>query len=313
MGRSFTLLSYLPGERLFEKWFDDTWATEEKRLRILTQIAESMAELGKLRFKEVRGLLFDPSGDSFKIGPTYERRNKHAESSEVVSYGPWRTYHHYQRDREGQMSHEINYPGKFYRKLILMASRSIPDFMYGDGTYLAHPDFNLQNILVDDEGNVTGIIDWDDTWTRSRSTGYASFPMWLTQDWHPAGYAWNAWSDPSLDDLRPFQSRPDDLRRWRKHYSAVFVNKWTEHLETGICDTREHTNSHIMQTIDHALLCKASCPAIVVKLLDHAFKGDMLFDLEKFAQDGYDKPEEADVLAKIGRAFDEMWLYEQEF
>lgn len=58
------------------------------------------------------------------------------------------------------MSHEINAPGKLHRKLILMASRSISDFIYGDGTYLAYPDFNLQNILVDDdEGNVTGIID----------------------------------------------------------------------------------------------------------------------------------------------------------
>ena len=30
-----------------------------------------------------------------------------------------------------------------------------------DGFVLSPPDFDSQNILVDDQGNVTGIIDWD--------------------------------------------------------------------------------------------------------------------------------------------------------
>jgi aminoglycoside phosphotransferase (APT) family kinase protein len=231
IGRSFALLSCLSGERLFNKWFHGTWATEEKRLKILTQIAEAMAQLGKWRFKEVGGLLFNESGDPVKIGPTYEYRKMQDETPEIFSYGPWRTYQHYQREKEGRMSQEINAWGKLDRKVILMASRSIPNFMYGDGTYLAHPDFNLQNILVDDDAKVTGIIDWDNTWTPSRSTGYASFPMWLTQEWDPAIYFWGNQSDSSLEALRPFQSRPDDLQRWRKHYSTVFLNKWTEYLD----------------------------------------------------------------------------------
>lgn len=135
-----------------------------------------MVQLGKMRFKEAGGLLDQP-GNPAKIGPTYGYRKIRIQSPEIFSHEPWRTHKHDQREKEGRMSHEIHTRGKLDRKIILMASRSIPNFMYGDGAYLTHPDFNLQNILVDDEAWVSGIIDWDNTWTRSLSTGYASFPM----------------------------------------------------------------------------------------------------------------------------------------
>jgi hypothetical protein len=40
-----------------------------------------------------------------------------------------------------------------------------------------HTDLDLQNIFVDDEGNVTGIIDWDKT--------FAAAPLFLQKDWLP--------------------------------------------------------------------------------------------------------------------------------
>ena len=46
---------------------------------------------------------------------------------------------------------------------------------------LSHPDFDSQNVLVDDDGAITGIIDWDNVDVRPRQVA-AAYPMWLTVD-----------------------------------------------------------------------------------------------------------------------------------
>jgi aminoglycoside phosphotransferase (APT) family kinase protein len=50
---------------------------------------------------------------------------------------------------------------------------------------LSHNDLDLQNILVDDDGNVTGILDWDGFSIVPRCIGYATFPLFLRKDWLP--------------------------------------------------------------------------------------------------------------------------------
>jgi hypothetical protein len=45
---------------------------------------------------------------------------------------------------------------------IIAVSKKEPFDTNGEETFvLRHPDLDLQNILVDDDGNVTGNIDWD--------------------------------------------------------------------------------------------------------------------------------------------------------
>jgi aminoglycoside phosphotransferase len=44
---------------------------------------------------------------------------------------------------------------------------------------LLHCDLDLQNVLVDDDGEVTGILDWDSCSVVPRSVGYASLPLLL--------------------------------------------------------------------------------------------------------------------------------------
>ncbi|KAJ4366230.1 hypothetical protein N0V83_007866 [Neocucurbitaria cava] len=50
---------------------------------------------------------------------------------------------------------------------------------------LRHDDLDLQNILVDDHGNVTGIIDWDGCMSVPQCIGYTSLPTFLRRDWLP--------------------------------------------------------------------------------------------------------------------------------
>ena len=49
----------------------------------------------------------------------------------------------------------------------------------------AHPDFDLQNILVTKEGRLCGIIDWDGVAAVPRCVGCERYPLWLTVDLDP--------------------------------------------------------------------------------------------------------------------------------
>ncbi|KAE9976891.1 hypothetical protein EG328_002351 [Venturia inaequalis] len=54
---------------------------------------------------------------------------------------------------------------------------------------LSHNDLNLQNILCDDLGCVTGIVDWEGCTARPHHLGWAALPLWLRADWE-RDYNW---------------------------------------------------------------------------------------------------------------------------
>lgn len=54
-----------------------------------------------------------------------------------------------------------------------------------DFFFLQHDDLDLQNVLTDDDGNVTGIIDWDGSLAMPRCVAHAAVPNFLRRDWFP--------------------------------------------------------------------------------------------------------------------------------
>lgn len=50
-------------------------------------------------------------------------------------------------------------------------------------TNLLHKDLNHRNIFVSDDGEVTGILDWDHVSTVPRCVGFPAVPIWLREDW----------------------------------------------------------------------------------------------------------------------------------
>ena len=79
-----------------------------------------------------------------------------------------------------------------------------------DSFVLAHPDLDLQNVLVDEHGNITALVDWEGVSTVPRPLGCA-YPMWLTRDWDPYYYSYG------YEDGRP-ENSPEELRVYRKKY-----------------------------------------------------------------------------------------------
>jgi hypothetical protein len=83
-----------------------------------------------------------------------------------------------------------------------------------DGFVSQHRDLALQKILVDESGNVTGILDWYGSIAFPRSVGPASVPAFLRRDWLP-----------------DFLERPPYLCWWAPHYREIYAAAMAEEIE----------------------------------------------------------------------------------
>ncbi|EPE08405.1 serine threonine protein kinase [Ophiostoma piceae UAMH 11346] len=82
---------------------------------------------------------------------------------------------------------------------------------------LRHPDLNMQNIIVSDDGTVVGIIDWDGVAAVPRCLGSECYPMFLTRDWNPCIYEY----DPRVDDSNNNIVDPESPEIWEDSPEAL--------------------------------------------------------------------------------------------
>ncbi|KAK3201974.1 hypothetical protein GRF29_164g1265473 [Pseudopithomyces chartarum] len=70
-------------------------------------------------------------------------------------------------------------------KILRMVFETAPFNIPSETFTIHHKDLDLQNILTDDDGFVTGIIDWDGAFAAPRCIGATAVPKWLMHDWFP--------------------------------------------------------------------------------------------------------------------------------
>ncbi|KMU72499.1 hypothetical protein CISG_09452 [Coccidioides immitis RMSCC 3703] len=105
-----------------------------------------------------------------------------------------------------------------------MAISCLPHFTTdesADATFVVGlPDFNWQNIMTDDAGNVTSIVDWDNVQTKTGRLWYSTIPRWIATDWNPALYRLSTYPllEHSLERLG--------------HYQEFYRRKMEEVLQT---------------------------------------------------------------------------------
>jgi aminoglycoside phosphotransferase (APT) family kinase protein len=132
---------------------------------------------------------------------------------------------------------------------------------------LSHPDFDSQNVLVDDDGTITGIIDWDNVDIRPRQGAAAAYPMWLTVDWDPLFYGWS--KDASPEDNAAYDS-PAELATYRRAYLDAITRASNGKL------THITRNSHIWTTLYIALSNGIATSGIVDHLSKFVFGSGLL-------------------------------------
>lgn len=322
----------LPGRRATEIWFegidvgDDDISkirpskeVEAKRVNMLRSLAKTMAGLQSLEFKSI-GMLAFPDGDSSQ--PPYvahkffwkgerDLTNEALESdTQVDQEGPSSSeYLNCPLDQmcprmDSELLDTLDEDTRFYglglRKIrdILLAHPIInnsksPDAEASEGeTFVLKIGLELGDILVDDDGHVTGILDWDNMVTAPRCIGYASYPDFLCYDWQDSI---TKSESPHMGDQLP-------------HYRQIYAKAMEE---TGCPDARFTAKSHKYLAIEDSmsLLMKFN---LLVELIFHEISELRYVDVEDFVtclgmDDGSGREEfltEKWLTEKIGEVLD---------
>ncbi|KAI4680357.1 uncharacterized protein J4E84_008005 [Alternaria hordeiaustralica] len=218
LGFPYILMTMLPGTPANNIWFPEDYPSvdndlfqhadvppphiEKKRLKFLRSLARAMIELQTLKFEAIGAPNFDDDGNFIGIGPTCHCT--YEDGDEVFKRPPAATTEEYIRARFGAKIRQMMADN---RERLLndtweeddgREERGVRDILYfifyhqsvfrgqpGETFTLHHDDLDLQNILCDDEGNVTGIIDWDNAMAAPRCIGATAVPMFLRSDWFP--------------------------------------------------------------------------------------------------------------------------------
>ncbi|KAN0083177.1 hypothetical protein V8E54_002265 [Elaphomyces granulatus] len=269
IGVPYIVMSFIDGSTVLSMWFDKTGPTplEERRLRTLDTVAQAMSQLQKFQFDKIGSLQFNSGTDSIEIGPCYKWDDgqigdeNYGKIAIIEQFGPFNTSQSYleyfvkHNERTGKP--DPYRLGIGSQKLLSMMIPCLPcprkSFLAREKFVLSLPDFNPQNILIDERGNLTGIIGWGNVQTVPRFLGYSSFPSWITRDWGPVMY------NPKSDK----ENSPEELDKYRRWY-----NRRMEELLNGNGDSVFTIKSHIFEAIAIAAMDDVCRLCIVMKIVE---------------------------------------------
>ncbi|KAM3516473.1 hypothetical protein NHJ13051_009880 [Beauveria bassiana] len=173
VGVGFILMEKLPGKSL--RW---SLANEQQRRKVIDQISDVLIELHKYPFNEL-GSLVQPG--QLRVGPFAHESLINFLQSGMRTIGPFRSmedYHNFSLriliDRiiqeEAYTKHAVD-AYLIHRFLLDLVPLVAPPSSKTGDFYLKHADDKGDHILVDENFNITGIIDWE--WAYTAPASYA--------------------------------------------------------------------------------------------------------------------------------------------
>lgn len=306
----YMVISFISGATVEALWYDETGPTplEERRSRILSTTAMAMAQLQSLKFDWIGSLQLNDESEenSLGIGSCYEWNlpSRHAElqgqDPDIKEFGPFRTTNEYLNYLHDSQERDSDAMAVGCRELLTRMIASLPLSVEkthdggNDETFvLTAPDFDSQNFMADEQGNLTGIIDWDHVQTMPLFLGYCRYPEWITRDCDPIFYYY-----PS----NAMESSPEQLRQYRQYYAAEMVR-----LLHNNDEARFAKKSHIFGAVWMAASRYDCQVSMLAKLMDRALARDGY--LNKFALmegigEGHWVISEAEVMDRFRELFE---------
>lgn len=275
----FICMEFVPGETVTNVWFDDSQDEtflNQLRLKILTSLADTMAQLSSLSFDRIGSIMEAEDGTNF-LGPLFNWQHEDGSQYGSVRVQAARTYVstieylacHFEFEAEKSSWDRAS------NKMLEVLVQSSPNLNSHSRFVLCPPDFDSQNILVDpDSGNIVGLIDWDLCHTMPPHMGYARYPGFITRDWDPLMYGY-----PVIKT----EDSPETLQRLRQHYN----NELDKSL---LCegDWEFTKNSHISEAVWNAALNSFIRKDILRKFIEVALEIEdkealvVLYDLDRY-------------------------------
>lgn len=311
VGVPYHLEKFVEGRPLAERWTGEWLSDESKKVKILRKLAELMSQLHTLHFDKIGSLVLGADGTSLEVDAMVEMNLSWDMMSQGEIWptaslsGPFGSTKEYLLsilyDPEEVL--EVRRYTKADIAILRQAIDSIPKALDTPQSFaLGHPDFNYQNILTDNEGEITGIIDWDGVGTCPRVLGFACYPSWITRDWDPARYDY-AKEIPDPDNQAYQEDSPEQLKSYRREYAAAMGDQNLPEEAYTPNDTRL---SHLVEAISIAGSDTMCRPWILRVLLEYAFGKKMQFTHNEFRDAWLDHGAEA-WLGEIRDAFGRMW------
>jgi hypothetical protein len=176
VGVSYLLIEALPG-RPYQPWN----ATPEQSRHVLNQVADMMIELNRHPFPKAGSLLMVDG--RIEIGRIASNRFIH-----LGCYGPFTTAADYFADTaeqyislilDGQLHHPYPLEAYLFYSLLRSHAADMP-CASSEAFFLKHVDDKGDHLLIDDDYNVVGVIDWQ--FARTVPACEAFGPSLLTAD-----------------------------------------------------------------------------------------------------------------------------------
>ncbi|KPM39240.1 hypothetical protein AK830_g7316 [Neonectria ditissima] len=230
----YIVMSFISGKPLYEIWFGDFSSEDvtQYRTRALQDIASAMVQLKAFSFNKGGFMTFAPDGNvKSEIGPM--RHVDHqamldrwfidkdpADEPIYIESPAFDSPHGY--FTFALNLHEETRP--FPKGVLLLLELLISCIPVPPDTkpfVLAHPDYDIQNFIVSDTGELQGIIDWDGVAVVPRSIGSERYPGWLTRDWDPAMYGYDESMDKGVEPDGVREDSPKTLKFYRALYRKL--------------------------------------------------------------------------------------------
>ena len=242
IGCPYIFMEFLKGRPLYEGWFDSGASSaklEQFRARALQTVAAAMVQLNEFTLHCGGALRFNAVGEPVDVvGAKVPDVNAYYDGVDENSYpdhdiwcekGPIADpsdYLLFHLNRRGYQDGDSEYSRGVYESTCLFAkwALDLSQNMYPQGPQfvLAHPDLDLQNILVHEDGTLAGILDWDGVAAVPLSVGCLKLPNWLIRDWDPNNYNWDVEAHEPKSRSGRLENTPDELLAYRAMY-AQFI------------------------------------------------------------------------------------------
>ncbi|RDL41621.1 uncharacterized protein BP5553_01600 [Venustampulla echinocandica] len=232
LGCPFILMSFISGKSLYDCWFDHTvpkHIVQARRTRTLKELAAAMIQLDRFSFDQGGSINFDEHGQPARISPSRHVDNQamldrlytddQDEMAVYVELGPFtdpRSFYTAFLDCRHE-PRTISSKGEL--ELLRLFLHWVPEPMDERKKFvLTHPDFDIQNVIVSEDGGLQGLIDWDGVCAVPRSLGNEKYPSWLTRDWDPAMYGWKEEMEQGIEPEGVWEDSPETLAFYRTIY-----------------------------------------------------------------------------------------------
>lgn len=250
----YIIMTFISGIPLYNIWFGhrlkgacpDT--THLRRIRALESIASAMVQLDRFSFRTGGRLLFGDDGNPSHIGSMRRVDHKamldrwfvHKDPDddpiyiECAASSDPKAYYTFMLDMHPEQNNVPRGLAMLLRQLISWISQ--PSSM--DPFVLAHPDFDIQNFIVSEDGELRGVIDWDGIAAVPRTLGNERYPRWLTRDWDPAMYGYKESMDHGVEPKGVWEDSPESLAYYRGIYDDIMARHRMERRrgsEANLC------------------------------------------------------------------------------